>query len=288
MALFGYWAFVMGLRLAFPYILFTFFYHNGFATALMGLAGLVARYMLMALFGYWAFVMGLHLAFLYILFTFSTIFFCYGLDRPGGVGSKVHVDSVVWLLGLCHGVTLGIPIHLVDLFDYNGFAMALMGLAGLVARYMLMALFGYWAFVMGLHLAFQFILLTFLHIFFLLWTWAWLGWWQGTVHVLFVGYWTFAMVYAKKRLHLDYQMYFFWHRSRPRVRFQHFRLRVAFRRFSRSRINRVRAREQHPIKGTGLRADKFCSFAPPPSLYKTRIFDRRNHSTAFWRSPTSP
>ena len=44
--------------------------------------------------------------------------------------------------------------------------MALMGLAGLVARYMLMALFGYWAFVMGLHLAFQFILLTFLHIFF--------------------------------------------------------------------------------------------------------------------------
>ena len=47
-----------------------------------------------------------------------TIFFCYILDGPGGVGSEVHVDGVVWLLGLCHGVTLGIPIHLVDLFDY--------------------------------------------------------------------------------------------------------------------------------------------------------------------------
>ncbi len=29
------------------------------------------------------------------------------------------------------------------------------------------------------------------------------------VHVLFLRYWTFAMVYAGKRLHLDYQMYFF-------------------------------------------------------------------------------
>ena len=38
------------------------------------------------------------------------------LDRSGWFGNEVHVDGVVWLLGLCHGVTLGIPIHLVHLF----------------------------------------------------------------------------------------------------------------------------------------------------------------------------